>query len=99
MLNAIRGDDKTEVLTGIYDEYLEKDVGDYFAQPPYLPEGFKVRWLYTLMLVTTFCNPALLQLKGKNRKEWYLDILRPPYCERKTELLKTYRVLSLTTLR
>ena len=43
MLNAIHGDDKTEVLTGIYDEYLEKDVGDYFAQPPYLPEGFKVR--------------------------------------------------------
>ena len=45
VLNAIHGDDKTEVLTGIYDEYLEKDVGDYFAQPPYLPEGFKVRGL------------------------------------------------------
>ena len=38
----MQGDDKTEILTGIYDEYLEKEVGDYFSQPPYLPEGFKV---------------------------------------------------------
>jgi len=79
VLNAMQGDDKTEILTGIYDEYLEKEVGDYFSQPPYLPEGFK--------------------LKGKNRKEWYLDILRPPYGERKTEIMKTYRVLTLATLR
>ena len=41
----------------------------------------------------------ILQLKGKNRKEWYLDILRPPYGERKTEIMKTYRVLTLATLR
>ena len=38
----MQGEDKTEILTGIYDEYIEKDVGDYFAQPPHLPQGFKV---------------------------------------------------------
>mgnify|MGYP006863757318 CR=1 FL=1 len=38
----VQGEDKTEILTGIYDEYIEKDVGDYFAQPPHLPQGFKV---------------------------------------------------------
>ena len=42
---------------------------------------------------------SIFQLKGKNRKEWYLDILRPPYGERKTEIMKTYRVLTLSTLR
>ena len=36
------GEDKCQLLTGIYDEYLEGEVGDYFAQPPHLPEGFKV---------------------------------------------------------
>ena len=32
----------TTELTDIYDKYLEDWVGDYWLQPKYLPEGFKV---------------------------------------------------------
>ena len=83
----MQGEDKTEILTGIYDEYLEKDVGDYFAQPPQLPQGFKVNFNSFKATHHPKCL-SIFQLKARNRKEWYLDILRPPYGERKTEIMK-----------
>ena len=38
----------TTELTDIYDKYLEDWVGDYWLQPKYLPEGFKVHTLKSI---------------------------------------------------
>ena len=42
ILDSISDPSLTTTLTDVYDQYLEDWVGDYWLQPKFLPEGFKV---------------------------------------------------------
>ena len=54
----------TTELTDIYDKYLEDWVGDYWLQPKYLPEGFKVL-KPSVRPKPLFCFLPILKLKSK----------------------------------
>ena len=42
VLDSLSNPSLTTTLTDVYDQYLEDWVGDYWLQPKFLPEGFKV---------------------------------------------------------
>ena len=51
VLDSLSDPSLTTTLTDVYDQYLEDWVGDYWLQPKFLPEGFKVTMYSILQIV------------------------------------------------